>query len=64
MREIGQGGGPEEEKRDRREKDAQGSPMASGSAGDTYREAELRRRITRWLADAFVGDQREIEEGI
>jgi hypothetical protein len=41
MRETGQGGGPEEEKRYRREKEARGSPMASGSAGDTCREAEL-----------------------
>jgi hypothetical protein len=48
-RETGQGGAPEEEKRDRREKEARGSPKASRSAGDTCREAELRRGIARWL---------------
>jgi hypothetical protein len=61
-RETGQGGSPEEEKRDRREKEARGSPKASGSAGDTCREAKLWRGIARWLVDDSREKQREMRE--
>jgi hypothetical protein len=63
MEKTCQGGAPVDGREDRREKWMRGSPAASESAEDTCREAELRRRIAWWLADAFVGDQREIEEG-